>query len=166
MSSKRGKELRLQLHSIDDTEQLARALAQSLSVPMTLALIGSLGAGKTEIARRLCANLGVPADSVTSPTYVLVQRYQGRFRIYHLDFYRLNSCDEAWDLGLDEWLVEPALTIIEWADRFADTWPDDVVTVQITQQQNGSRIVDIAARGARGEQVLERLQSEIDRAAG
>ena len=161
-----GNRLRVQLHSIADTERLAEALAACLTVPMTLALIGSLGAGKTELVRRLCGKLGIPAETVTSPTYVLVQRYYGKLRVVHLDFYRLRSAEEAWDLGLDEWLVEPAVTIIEWADKFTEVLPEDVVFVHITPQADGTRSVDVSARGVRGQHVLMELQREYARGAG
>src|SRR5687768_3712119 len=88
------------LASLADTDDLGKRIAAHLQVPMTIALCGPLGAGKTQLVRSLARHLGVASELVTSPTYVLVQRYRGAVTIYHLDFYRLKSIDEVWDLGI------------------------------------------------------------------
>ncbi len=106
------------IQRIDDTQRLADAIAASIEVPLMLALCGTLGSGKTELVRSLSIALGVPAEHVTSPTYVLVQRYHGRVEIMHLDFYRLENIGQVWDLGVDEWLESPVLTVVEWAEKF------------------------------------------------
>lgn len=113
------------LATLADTERLAGRLVRAVPVPMMLALCGPLGAGKTQLVRYLAKQLDAPLDAVSSPTYVLMQRYRGRIDILHLDFYRLSSAAQAWDLGLDEWLEEPALTVVEWAEKFPQVWPDN-----------------------------------------
>jgi tRNA threonylcarbamoyladenosine biosynthesis protein TsaE len=150
------------LASLADTDFLAERLASHLEVPMTLALSGALGAGKTQLARSLAAHLGVPADLVTSPTYVLVQRYRGRVIIYHLDFYRLQSVAEVWDLGIDEWLHEPVLTLIEWADKFPQALPDDALRCELVAEPDGTRTASFTASGPRSEAWLKGVSS-LDR---
>ena len=140
----------VRLVTLADTEQLAMRLAKSVPTPMMLALCGPLGAGKTQFVRFLATHLGVSPELVTSPTYVLMQRYRGRIDLLHLDYYRLTSAAQAWDLGLDEWLEEPALTIIEWAEKFPETWPDNYLSAQFVLEQDGSRTVTLAGQGARG----------------
>ncbi len=153
-----GQPIRLQ--ALSDTEQLARALATDVPVPMMLALCGPLGAGKTQMVRYLAGELGAPLELVSSPTYVLMQRYRGRIDILHLDFYRLSSAAQVWDLGLDEWLVEPALTIIEWADKFPETWPENYVRCDLQLQADGSRVAQFSAQGKLAEGWLSKLSDE------
>lgn len=145
------------LSSLADTDRLAERIAQHLQVPMAIALCGPLGAGKTQFVRSLAQHLGVAADSVTSPTYVLVQRYRGRLTLYHLDFYRLNSVDEVWDLGIDEWLVEPAVTLFEWADKFPQVWPDEVLRCDLSVEPTGDRLASFTSCGSRSEELLRQI---------
>ncbi len=86
----------IRLNTLEDTEQLAAGLAKSVPTPMMLALCGPLGAGKTQLVRYLAQHLGAPIELVTSPTYVLMQRYRGRIDILHLDYYRLSSAAQVW----------------------------------------------------------------------
>ncbi len=90
------------LPDLQATDELAQALAESVTTPLTIAINGGLGAGKTQLVRLLAQHLGVPAEEVTSPTYVLLQRYVGQQTIYHFDFYRLERESQVWDLGIDE----------------------------------------------------------------
>ena len=143
------------LRSLDDTDRLAAALAAHVPVPMALALCGPLGAGKTQLVRSLAVHLGIPAEVVTSPTYVLVQRYRGRITLIHLDFYRLKSSEEVWDLGLDEWLEEPALTVMEWADKFPQVWPDHRLRCDLSIADDGSRLARFQAEGEAARRWLE-----------
>lgn len=150
-----------QLLTIESTDRLAAALAQHASVPMMLALFGPLGVGKTQLVRSLATHLGVPAELVTSPTYVLVQKYRGRIEMFHLDFYRLKSIDEVWDLGLDEWLDQPVLTVIEWADKFRATWPEEYVSCEMSIQEDGSRRASFFAQGPSARSWLERTSRTL-----
>lgn len=155
-----------QLSGLDDTRELAVRLAGSLAVPLTspmmLALCGPLGAGKTQLVRFLAEQLGAPLDLVTSPTYVLMQRYRGRVDILHLDFYRLNSVAQAWDLGLDEWLEEPSLTVIEWADKFPETWPDNYIRCDLVLSEEGSRWAHLEGVGERGVRWLRSCSNQAE----
>ena len=149
----------VRLSTLKDTELLATELARAVPTPMMLALCGPLGAGKTQLVRFLSQQLGAPLDLVTSPTYVLMQRYRGRIDILHLDYYRLSSTAQAWDLGLDEWLEEPALTIIEWAEKFPETWPENYVRCDLGLEEDGSRTAQLTSQGPRGKQWLESLHT-------
>ena len=142
------------IESLADTRRVAADLAARIEVPMTIALCGSLGAGKTQLVRDFADHLGVSAESVTSPTYVLVQRYQGRHLLYHLDFYRLESIDQVWDLGLDEMLESPVVTLIEWADKFPESLPDDYLRIDLSLRSDGSRTLRIEPHGRRAESIL------------
>ncbi len=113
-----------QLRDLNATQSFAADLARAINSPITIALNGTLGAGKTQMARYFCEAMGVPADAVTSPTYVLLQRYRGqRFEIYHFDFYRLENSLQVWDLGFDELQESQAILLVEWADKFPECLP-------------------------------------------
>ncbi len=158
------------LASLEDTARLAQALAGAVPAPMMLALCGPLGAGKTQLVRYLASALGAPPDLVTSPTYVLMQRYRARIDVLHLDYYRLTSAAQAWDLGLDEWLEESALTIIEWADKFPETWPENYVRCDFSVTRDAARTVCLSGDGPRGIQwlnsIADLLAGSLDRADG
>ena len=105
--------LQYPLATLDDTRCLAEHLAQLLQPPLTIGLVGTLGAGKTQFVRFLVAALGVAAENVTSPTYVLQQTYLGSCKIHHFDFYRLDRAAQVWDLGIDELYEQPCIVLIE-----------------------------------------------------
>ena len=140
-----------------DTVRLGTALAEVLPPGTTVALIGTLGAGKTRLVQAVAAALGVPPGSVTSPTFVLVNEYSGgRVPIYHFDTYRLRDDDEFLELGPDEYFESNGLVFVEWADRVAHLLPTERVEIklevvgettrQITINGTSARTNDLAAR--------------------
>jgi tRNA threonylcarbamoyladenosine biosynthesis protein TsaE len=122
-----------ELPDLAATERLARELSTVLAPPMTLALNGELGAGKTQFVRCFAAACGVPSEEVTSPTYVLIQRYKGDSVIYHFDFYRLETEGQVWDLGIDEIYESHSLVLIEWANKFPQCLPEDYVELTLSR---------------------------------
>jgi tRNA threonylcarbamoyladenosine biosynthesis protein TsaE len=109
--------------SESETERLGQALAAAAPAGTVVALIGTLGAGKTRLVQAFAAAQGVPRDQATSPTFVLVNEYRGRLPIYHIDAYRLRDEDEFIELGPEEYFESSGVTFIEWADRVADCLP-------------------------------------------
>src|SRR5262245_8345601 len=106
------------------TDRFGAALARALPLGTTVALCGTLGAGKTRLVQAIAAEYGVPREDVVSPTFVLCQQYRGKCTIYHLDAYRLGNEDEFRGLGVEEMFESNALVIVEWADRVAGALPD------------------------------------------
>jgi tRNA threonylcarbamoyladenosine biosynthesis protein TsaE len=123
-------EFTFRAHSEADTDRLGAALAAALPPRTTVALIGTLGAGKTRLVQAVAAALGVPRDEATSPTFVLVNEYRGRVPIYHFDAYRLRDEDEFLELGPDEYFESDGITFVEWADRVADGLPKERIEIQ------------------------------------
>lgn len=106
------------LRSADETFEWGRRLAGELRAGDVVALCGNLGAGKTHATKGIVSGLGAAA-AVTSPTFTLVHEYtDGRLPVFHFDFYRMDSESEVIALGWDEYLDEPGVVIVEWADRF------------------------------------------------
>lgn len=156
------QEFKLQLNSLADTQRLAQSLAAAVDLPMVIALSGTLGAGKTQLVRFTAESLGIAAEEVTSPTYVLLQRYQGRHLIYHFDFYRLESAAEVWDLGIDELLEQSALIFVEWAEKFPECLPADRLNIQLAPIESPaqqSRFATLVATGFRSEKLLSQVRS-------
>jgi tRNA threonylcarbamoyladenosine biosynthesis protein TsaE len=113
------------------TVAFGAALADVLPPGTTVALCGSLGAGKTRLVQAIAESLGIDRHGVVSPTFVLVHEYQGRRKIYHIDAYRLRDEDEFLALGPEEFFESDGLVLIEWADRVEGCLPKDRVEIQI-----------------------------------
>ena len=115
-----------------DTDRLGQQLAEVLPPGCVIALIGTLGAGKTRLVQAITTAMGVPREAVTSPTFVLVNEYVGgRLPLYHFDTYRLRDEDEFIELGPEEYFSSSGITFVEWADRFESCLPEDRLTVRI-----------------------------------
>ena len=126
-----------------ETQLLANALADSLRelTPVVVALVGTLGAGKTQWVKFLANHLGANVDDVSSPTFVLMQRYPTTTPIVHLDAYRIGDADEFLELGVEEIFDEPVITLIEWADRFRECMPNNTLWIELqpTGESNEQR---------------------------
>jgi tRNA threonylcarbamoyladenosine biosynthesis protein TsaE len=129
-----------------DTDRLGAALAEFLPPGTVVGLIGTLGAGKTRLVQAVAAAVGVPRDQVTSPTFVLVNEYQGGWLpIYHFDTYRLKDDDEFLNLGPDEYFDSSGLTFVEWADRVAALLPSERIEVSIDVESESNRRFTVRA---------------------
>lgn len=119
------------------TQALGRALAGALRPGEAICLAGPLGAGKSTLARALVRALTTPDEDVPSPTFTLVQFYEGaRLNVAHFDLYRLSSPDEAYEIGLDE-ALEDGAALIEWPERLAGDLPRHRLDVQIALSDTG-----------------------------
>ena len=115
----------------NETHALGKRLAEQFSAGDCIALVGDLGAGKTVLVRGLAEGLGCDVQLVSSPTYVLVQEYPGRWPLYHIDLYRLGDpAAEFADLGVEE-MLEAGVVVIEWADRAEPALPRRRTTIRI-----------------------------------
>ncbi len=148
---------RYPISSLTDTAELAKKLARYVRPPMTIGLVGTLGTGKTQLVRFLVTELGVPAEVVTSPTYVLQQTYQGQYTIHHFDWYRLDWAAQVWDLGIDELYEQTCLVLIEWADKFPECLPDDCVMVALSAEEGDTRIAEVSGSGPRSCEVVRNM---------
>jgi tRNA threonylcarbamoyladenosine biosynthesis protein TsaE len=113
------------------TDRFGAMLAEAVGPGTTIALSGTLGAGKTRLVQAVAAAYGVPREQVVSPTFVLCQTYHGSRTVHHLDAYRLHDVDEFRELGVDELFASDGIVIVEWAERVAEALPDDYVQVEI-----------------------------------
>jgi tRNA threonylcarbamoyladenosine biosynthesis protein TsaE len=108
-----------------------RDLGEALVPPLVLSLSGDLGAGKTTLTQAICEGYGV-SESVTSPTYALVHRYDAeKSAVYHVDLYRLDNESQLTNIGWDDLLAERAIVIVEWPERAGNRMPDDHLHIDI-----------------------------------
>lgn len=133
-----------QTSSEEDTIALGRQLAASLRPPLTVLLIGNLGAGKTTLAKGIVEGLGcAEPDEVSSPTFTLIHEYGERSRVYHVDLYRLETAEEVRTLGLDELFAQNAVVLIEWGERFPELMPEGRVEITIRTVGEDAREIDV-----------------------
>lgn len=134
---------------VAETQELAAALARQAEAGDLLLLVGDLGTGKTAFAQGFGRGLGVD-EPITSPTFVLHRRYQGRLTLHHLDVYRVEQLAEADDLALAELLEGPAVTLIEWGDRIRAALPAEHLEVRLgLGDEPDERRVELLAYGER-----------------
>jgi tRNA threonylcarbamoyladenosine biosynthesis protein TsaE len=144
------------------TAALGAALAAVLPAGATVALYGDLGAGKTRLVQAIAEAAGVVRRNVVSPTFVLIQEYQGRRPIYHFDAYRIRDEDEFLGLGPDEYFEGDGLVLVEWADRVRGCLPGERLEVHITPSGPQSRRFEIAAVGGRYAGLIDDLAERME----
>jgi tRNA threonylcarbamoyladenosine biosynthesis protein TsaE len=133
----------LSTRSPDETQDLGFRLAQELTVPCVVLLIGALGSGKTTLTRGLASGLGLEdAGLVNSPSFTLVNTYPGRCPIYHVDLYRLEGDRDIYSVGLDDFLGKQGVTIIEWGDRLPDPEQASMI-VELEDAGEESRVIRV-----------------------
>ena len=129
-------------HSPEETEKIGEALAKSLQPGTILAYRGDLGAGKTAFTRGLARGLGCK-ETVTSPTYTIVNEYLGgRLPLFHFDMYRLASSDDLWDIGWEDYLEREGVCAVEWSENVQDAM-EDAITVTIEKLGETTRRITI-----------------------
>ena len=125
------------LNNLDETRSWAREFAKTLRAPITVALHGDLGMGKSEIARTIIKTLRGADTVVPSPTFTLVQNYDG---ISHFDLYRINDESELAEIGL-QYAIDNDITLIEWPDIAENILPKNTIHIYITQNGDGRKIL-------------------------
>ena len=126
-----------------ETEKIGHIIGQTLVKRDIVALIGGLGAGKTCLTRGLALGLGLPLpQKVTSPSYTLINEYEGYTPIYHIDLYRIDQCEDVWDLGLDEYLEGEGVCIIEWANIILQELPSHTIEIKLSWLDENRRSIE------------------------
>src|SRR5262245_24927420 len=124
--------LKVMSPSTADTQLLGERLGQLLDAGDIVCLYGELGSGKTVLSKGIAKGLGVSQErAVRSPSFVLIQRYQGRVTVYHADLYRLDGPAEVADIGLHDLLGSDGVVIIEWADKLATSLPSERLDISL-----------------------------------
>ena len=130
-------------HSPEGTEHIGEMLGRRLRPGTVVAYRGGLGMGKTAFTRGLARGLGC-AGRVTSPTFTIVNEYDGATPLFHFDMYRLGSSDELFDIGWEDYLTRGGVCAVEWSERVDDAMPADTLWVDIARGTDESdRIITI-----------------------
>ena len=131
------------IDSLSQLDSVAQTIIDSLGSRRVVLFRGGMGAGKTTLISRIVALLGAE-DTVTSPTFALVNQYEGsEHRIYHFDFYRINRIEEVFDFGYEEYFYSGDLCLVEWPEKIEPLIPDDAMVVRITAGDGEERIFEI-----------------------
>ena len=120
----------LEINSLDELDMVAQAVLDSLDGRTVVAFDAPMGAGKTTLISRIAALLGAE-DDVTSPTFAIVNQYEGSRTIYHFDMYRIERWEEALDFGSEEYLSSGELCLVEWPEKIEPLLPEDTMVVKI-----------------------------------
>jgi tRNA threonylcarbamoyladenosine biosynthesis protein TsaE len=128
--------------SIKALEKAAKKLVEQFSGQRIFAFYGKMGAGKTTFIQAICKVLG-SADNVISPTFALINEYKTTelHSIFHFDFYRIESMEEAFDLGYEDYFYSGEYCLIEWPEKIEPLLPENFVEVKIEAQENEHRII-------------------------
>ena len=140
-------------HSEAQTRRLGARLAELLTSGDVLSLVGDLGSGKTRWAQGVCQGLGV-TEPVNSPTFTLVNEYQGRVPVFHIDLYRVSDPSELGTFGLEDYLFGSGISLIEWGDRASTVLPSSYLTIALYFIEDTKRRVVIQPQGERSLKVL------------
>lgn len=127
----------------EETEACGSALARSLGRGSVVALYGDLGAGKTAFVRGMAAGLGI-RESVSSPTFTIVNEYPGEVPLFHFDLYRLKNGDELLDIGWEDYLDRGGICALEWSERAEETISPDAVKVTIRRLDETRREITVS----------------------
>ena len=129
-------------NSSEETFEAGKALAKKLSPGDVLAFHGDLGAGKTVFVRGLAEGLGLDAR-VTSPTFTIVNEYEGTIPLFHFDMYRLSGSDDLFEIGWEDYLTRGGICAVEWSEITEDAFPDNTININIRKIDDNSREITI-----------------------
>ena len=134
--------MRIEIKNQDSIKEAARQFVREMGDSRVFAFYGKMGAGKTTFIKAICEELGVE-DVITSPTFAIVNEYEAPdITIYHFDFYRIKKLEEVYDMGYEDYFYGGGLCFIEWPELIEELLPEDALRITITEQSDGSRIVE------------------------
>jgi len=150
--------LKLTSECMEETLRIGERLGKLLGVGSIICLSGELGAGKTAFTKGIAKGLGVE-DYVTSPTYTIINEYQGKIPLYHFDVYRLNDVEEMYELGYEEYFFGDGVVVLEWADMVKEIIPEERLWITILNVRGeNSRDIIMEATGEVYDNILKGME--------
>jgi len=146
--------------SVNQTLRIGKQLARNLAGGEIILLSGSLGAGKTVLAKGIAQGLGINKDNVISPTFVLLRVHQGKHLLQHFDLYRVKSIEDIFALGYEEYFYSQAVTIIEWPERLKFLLPGEFLKIKLITKSKNKRLFKFSAKGRRHKELLEKIDED------
>jgi len=141
--------MRIITKSEEETLRVGLRVGERLKMGDVINLNGELGAGKTHITKGIAKGLGVD-DYITSPTFIIVNQYEGRIPLYHFDVYRINDIDEMHEIGFEEYLYGNGVCIVEWGSMVEELLPDSAIRIDINKIDDNTREIVIDDRNNLG----------------
>ena len=147
-----------QTKSASETIRIGKNIGSLLLPGDIVALVGELGAGKTQFIKGLAAGVGVGKPTyVSSPSFTLINEHLGKVPFYHIDLFRLKSEKEAEELGLEEYFQGGGITAIEWADKIPSLLPEEILWINICYTGKNIRSFEMIGKGKRYEDLINSL---------
>lgn len=131
---------KIYLKNEQETGEVGYRLGQLLNKGDVVCLIGDLGAGKTTITKSIAKALEVD-DYITSPTFTIVNEYDGKYPLYHFDVYRISSSEDMYEIGFEEYLYGEGICIIEWANLIEDMLPEEYMSIELNYKDEGREMI-------------------------
>jgi len=133
----------IEISSLENIQTAAQKFISFIGGNKIFSFNGKMGAGKTTFIKAICEELGV-TEAVNSPTFSIINEYEtlDKKTIYHFDFYRINSINEAKEIGIEDYFDSGNLCFLEWAENVASILPDSIVNIDIKETENGKRIFE------------------------
>jgi len=145
--------------SPEATFVIGKVIGGNLIEGDVVALVGELGAGKTCIAQGIARGLGIAHEyQITSPSFTLINEYEGKMTMYHLDLYRLQRSSELDDIGYEEYLFGKGVSVIEWADKAVNILPDSTLIISINYVTENERAIIISGQSEKLAMISEKLE--------
>jgi tRNA threonylcarbamoyladenosine biosynthesis protein TsaE len=148
-------------HTPAETEQIGSLLGSMLDKGDIIALSGELGAGKTTLVRGMARGIGLEEGEVASPSFTLVNEYEGQLRLFHIDLYRLEDEKELISIDYEEYLTADGVVVIEWADRIPQAIPHDALWIMLRYLKSEHREIALRGQGHRYKMMIEELQRKV-----
>jgi tRNA threonylcarbamoyladenosine biosynthesis protein TsaE len=145
--------------SVQETILFGQELGSLLAEGDVVALVGELGSGKTWLTKGIAHGLGVsPSMVITSPSFSLVNEYQGRLTLFHMDLYRLETLSDVLSAGLEEYIHRDGVVVLEWANRWPQILPEHAITVELLIIDDHSRKIMLTGRSVRAAEILGTIE--------
>jgi len=150
----------IQTRSASETIRVGKTIGSRLLLGDVVALVGELGAGKTQFIKGLASGVGIVNSSyISSPSFTLINEYPGEIPFYHIDLFRLGKEKEAEELGLEDYFQGRGITAIEWADKIPSLLPQEMLFVSIAYIDKNTRSIEIIGKGKRYLNLVDQIQS-------
>jgi tRNA threonylcarbamoyladenosine biosynthesis protein TsaE len=143
-------------NTVEETIEIGKRIGKRLNPGDIVCIDGDLGSGKTHLTKGIALGLGID-EHITSPTFNIVNEYEGRLKFYHFDVYRVNDPDEIAAIGFDEYIFSDAASVIEWSDYISELIPEEHIQIRIAKESETSRNISIQWSGKRYDYLKEAL---------
>ena len=144
-------------HSREGTIRLGARLAGHLQAGDIICLFGDLGSGKTTFTKGIAKGLRIKESRVNSPSFILMNQYNGKLPLFHFDFYRIDNAKEVFSIGCEEFLYDDGVAVVEWAERLGKLLPKNHLAVQFSCKKENERLIKFIPRGRRAGEMIKQF---------